>query len=58
MPVTIVWRGPYSDQLLIEHELVAFHDKLVCPCNQFYFICLAEMLADVTPKEVPRPSGA
>ena len=33
IPVTIVWRRPNSDQLLVEHQLVAFHDKLMCPCN-------------------------
>ena len=57
IPVAVVWCRPYSDQLLVEHHLVAFHDKLMRPRNQFYFICLAEMLTDVAPKEIPSPPG-
>ena len=52
IPVAIVGCRPDCDQLFIEHELVAFHDKLMCPCNKLHFIGLAEMLADVASKQV------
>lgn len=36
--IAVVRSRPHCDQLLIEHELVAFVDKLVCPADQLQVV--------------------
>ena len=57
-PVAVIRRGPDSDQLLIEHPLVALHDQLVRTADEVDLVGLLEATADVPAKQIPRTSRA
>lgn len=56
-PIAVVGGRPNGHQLLIEHELVPFHNKLMRSGDKIHFIRLTEMGANVASKQISSPSG-
>ncbi len=58
VPVAIVWRGPYSDEGVVEHGLVALHDQLMCARDQCQFVDGVELADHVAAKQIARTAWA
>lgn len=50
--VAVVGGGPDSDEGVIEHGLIAFHNELMGPTNQVDFVLAIKFVDDVTTEEV------
>ena len=57
LPVAIVRRAPDRDNLVVKHELVPFHDELVCARDQVEVVGVHELLDDVGAEEEAGAAG-
>lgn len=51
--VTVIGSGENGDNVLVVTPVVAFHNELVCTCNQRQTIVVVKLLRDVLSECVP-----
>lgn len=51
-PVTVIGRRPDSNESVVEHLLVSFHDELMCSADEVYVIFSVKLVYDFAAEQV------